>query len=397
MIQKPPLEALTGLRFLAALAVFNLHFLHLADWFTWVPAPILSIVSAGDKGVTLFFMLSGFILAYAYEGIKTDTPSRVKFWINRFSRIYPVYLLAWLWSAPIFLVLRFESEPLALAVQKSVAAGVPSLLLLQAWIHPRLAIAWNGPGWTLSVEAFFYLVFPFAAIGIRKLTQSRLVLAVAVLLILSGGLSYFSADGRMAESTLARYLHIHPLPNLPIFLAGVALGYHFQRGRIGGRAADCCAVVGALLCLLCAAIPSSTAGLLAYHFGFLPAIALVIYGVASGGGPSRILKSRIMVALGEASYAFYILQFSIGVTVDYLAVAAFGPAAYARLQGSPLYFLGLLTIAVVVSSVVYRTVETPMRILVQKFLNGRLVIASSAKEKSPEVILPYARQSQNPP
>jgi peptidoglycan/LPS O-acetylase OafA/YrhL len=373
MLQKPPLEALTGLRFLAALAVFNLHFLHLGDWFGGVPASITSIVNAGDKGVTLFFMLSGFILAFAYSDIARDGQSRIKFWINRFARIYPVYLLAWLWTAPFYLAHRFSTEPASVAMEKTIGSGVASLLLVQAWIHPRLAIAWNGPGWTLSVEALFYLTFPFAAIAIRKLGRPQLLVAAIALMGVAGSLTYFASSVFGAESTISRYAHNHPLPNLPIFLVGVALGYHFQRGGIGRRLADVCAVTGALLCLLCAALPSSSLALYAYHFGYLPGIALVIYGVASGGGPSQMLKSKPMIALGEASYAFYILQFSIAATVDFAAEAALGSATFAKLQGSPIHFVGLLVIALAISLLVYRKIESPMRLRVQMFLNQRLL------------------------
>jgi len=370
---KPPLEALTGLRFLAALAVFNLHFLYLKNWYSDVPAPLLSVISAGDKGVTLFFMLSGFILAYAYSNIDSDKTSRIKFWINRFARIYPVYLLAWLWIAPSFLALRFSTEPAMEALQKSVAAGAPSLLLLQSWIHPRFAIAWNGPGWTLSVEAFFYLVFPFAAILIRKLSRTKLLLATSLFLTAYGILSYFSALIFGADSMLARYVHTHPLPNLLIFLAGVSLGYLFQGEKLNNGAARAITLTGTTLAFACAAISiDSLVGLFANHFLMLFAIALILYGVASNGGPA-FLKSRLMITLGEASYSFYLLQFAISATVAWLAGYTLGPENYDVLFGTPSHYIALLVVTISISIIVYRKVESPMRIHLQKYLNKRFV------------------------
>lgn len=370
---KPPLEALTGLRFLAALAVFNLHFLYLKNWYSDVPAPLLSVINAGDKGVTLFFMLSGFILAYAYSNIASDKTSRIKFWINRFARIYPVYLLAWLWIAPSFLALRFSTEPAAVALQKAAAASVPSLLLLQSWIHPRFAIAWNGPGWTLSVEAFFYLVFPFVAILIRKLSRANLLIAVVLFLTASGILSYFSVLIFGAESIPARYIHTHPLPNLLIFLAGVSLGYLFQGEKLKHSVANSLVVVGTIFAFLCAALSTKTiAGLFANHFLMLFAIAIILFGIASDGGPA-FLKSRIMIILGEASYSFYLLQFAISATVAWIAGYTLGPENYDALFGSPSHYIALLAVTVAVSIVVYRKVESPMRIYLQKHLNKRFI------------------------
>ena len=85
------LPALTSIRFLAALTVVLSHFtelglLNLPKWF-------FDFVDGGRPAVSLFFVLSGFILTYTYrKTIGTEGPAR--FYVARFARIYPVVLLS---------------------------------------------------------------------------------------------------------------------------------------------------------------------------------------------------------------------------------------------------------------------------------------------------------------
>ena len=92
--------ALTGLRFLAAFYVFAFHIhirypLNLPEFFT-------NLLKFGAVGVTLFFVLSGFVLTVSY-GQKTELDYH--FYVRRFARIYPVYLFSLLSTLPIFLIL----------------------------------------------------------------------------------------------------------------------------------------------------------------------------------------------------------------------------------------------------------------------------------------------------
>ena len=98
-IKKQPINSLTGLRFIAAFLVILHHF-------GKPPLPqfeqsVRNVLDHGFVAVTLFFILSGFILTYSYmsqEG--SPKTSKRTFWVARFARIYPVYLLGFLIAAP---------------------------------------------------------------------------------------------------------------------------------------------------------------------------------------------------------------------------------------------------------------------------------------------------------
>jgi peptidoglycan/LPS O-acetylase OafA/YrhL len=105
-VQAPParrsrLDALTGMRALAAL---NIVFFHFSD--PKIFGPFAPVVDNGYVSVSFFLLLSGFVLAYNYRERADHGLMRARtFWMARFSRIYPVFLFSLVMS---FLVLGQE-------------------------------------------------------------------------------------------------------------------------------------------------------------------------------------------------------------------------------------------------------------------------------------------------
>jgi peptidoglycan/LPS O-acetylase OafA/YrhL len=208
---------LTSLRFAAALWVFVFHVnLH---WPLGLPAPLDRIVIHGPVGMSLFFVLSGFVLAYSY-GRGDELPVRRYAW-HRFARIYPVYTLAALVTLPFLL-------PPDRAVSAAQVAFVIAahLLMLQAWF-PQLMPFWNfGASWSLSVEAFFYALFP-ALLALCKTLGRRgwlVFLAVAYAGAVLPGLSYLLFPGTPP------IFYAMPIFRLGEFALGLACGVWFLRG-----------------------------------------------------------------------------------------------------------------------------------------------------------------------
>lgn len=145
------LDALTGLRWIAALAVFAQHFMGIMDCKV-IRGPV------GGMAVSFFFVLSGFILVYVYKDrlSKTTTP---RFYFTRFARIWPLHavcLLLMAWLIPKFL------PPTELPWLRVMSHWS----LLQAWYPTANWIGcYNGVAWSISAEAFFYLMFPLLLLG----------------------------------------------------------------------------------------------------------------------------------------------------------------------------------------------------------------------------------------
>lgn len=366
MSAKPTLRALTGLRFFAALAIFNLHVGYFVPGTQAASRHFLENVdSACISGVSLFFVLSGFILAYAHEDMDLSRLSVWTFWIGRFSRIYPVYLLGLIWYAPFILQHRFAVESPAIAAGKSFGSLLPSVFLIQSWFHPRSAIAWNGPGWTLSVEAVFYLLFPLLARRIRLLGQRALVAWACFLWTVSLAMSLLVPRLLADWSYVQMFVSFNPLFHLPTFAIGIALGFHFIRSDYSVRYSWTPLLGLAGVAVLTMAIGQFPEPVI-HNCLFVPAFAVLIYGLAQGGITAGFFSLPVVVLLGEGSYSFYILQYPQGLTFrlfneaswlqDYIAVLRVG----GWLHGWAGYVVLLLATAAT-SIMIFKRFEIPMR------------------------------------
>lgn len=159
----PPhkLDSLTGLRFYLAMFVVFYHGIiqaHLDLGEEALPAGLLRFLHYtfnGQYAVSSFFVLSGFVMWYSYS---ERAWTYREFLGNRVARLFPVYLLG-----IAIVLLRWNSLIQEFDTSNIVAAWrlVLSLFMLQSWgTEWRATQMFNGPGWTLSVEMFFYVTFP---------------------------------------------------------------------------------------------------------------------------------------------------------------------------------------------------------------------------------------------
>jgi peptidoglycan/LPS O-acetylase OafA/YrhL len=366
-------EALTGLRFLAALYVVVFHFG--GGWFEGAPEWLVSIYQCGYVSVGLFFVLSGFVLAYNYlgpDGRMTAEPRA--FWAARIGRVYPVYALALVVLAPHVISGSLAVNTVGMAAAKLAVGGGSALLLVHTWLPPA-TLYWNPPGWSVAAEAFFYAVFPAAAALLGRLRRERLGWALVALWGL-GQLPawlyvWFEPDGGpatiLSRGTWLAVLQFNPVLRLPEFLLGMVLGRLFlQEAPAPGRSGALMAT-GAALLALGAFASSAHLPFALLHNGLLaPVSALLVYGLARGGGPLGWLLSRPLLSrLGAASYALYILEHPVWVAMNSLA-ASLTPSV--DLRAARGLFAVYLPVLLGVSLLCHRLVETPLRAWVRRVL-----------------------------
>jgi peptidoglycan/LPS O-acetylase OafA/YrhL len=304
-LRKSRLPALTGLRAFAAL---NLVFFHFSDpkQFGWL-APV---VDNGYSSVSFFLLLSGFILAYNYSDRAARGQLRVgEFWLARFSRLYPVYILSLVVSLGM-LVGEFHAR-----TPPAFCAGIVlTLILLQGW-SPDLSTFWNTPAWTMSTEAFFYILFPLV---VRWRRPKKLAWLLGLLLSLwcLGMLcpalyTWLHPDGdlhpdRYSNGWWMRALKFTPPPHLPSFLFGIVLADLNERFPVASRWR---LLLGSIYFVLA---HGPRVPYVFLHDGLLmPLFGLAILGLAGNNGLSRIFGFLPFVLLGEASYCLYLLHFNL--------------------------------------------------------------------------------------
>ena len=284
---------ITFTRFLAAMAIVISHFNK--DMFLYQIDYISNIFLKANVGVSYFFILSGFIMIVAYH--KKDRINYFDYYKNRFARIYPLYVLGLL----LYLITRYSGF--------SFYKAFLYLLGLQSWI-PGEAMILNFPGWSISVEFLFYLIFPllynhFYSKGNKSVWVITAIIwmVTQVFCSLYAGSLYY--EGPHTESH--ELLYYFPLMHINEFLVGNLAGLFFVKNHKQKNYDVPVIVIFLLILLALIFVP------LFYHNGLMALlfIPLIILISKNNGTLTRIFSLKPLEYLGEASYAVYITHIPV--------------------------------------------------------------------------------------
>ncbi|MGI4738384.1 MAG: acyltransferase family protein [Janthinobacterium lividum] len=310
---KEELKSLTGLRFLAALYVFVFHLdMPMRTPLTYLPWRVEAVIQQGRLGVTVFFVLSGFLLTYRhFTDFDSSDFKGVGYYLNfvykRLVRVYPVFIVG-------FFVC------LGISFGQGTLPHFPILLLSASLLQtyfPSVAMQWYDMGtWSVANEMFFYLLFPLALPLLlriqRRSTLVRLLAALALVGTALGALSLLRPD-------LLRYQLAYSFPpsRFPEFVAGMLGGLLLFRFR--WRAPVWLAVgLGSLTVVYLAVAGPLLASTLVHNWLVIPTL-VVLLNVLSQPRQSPLFKwvgSGPMVYLGRISYSFYIAQHPLVFLLD---------------------------------------------------------------------------------
>jgi peptidoglycan/LPS O-acetylase OafA/YrhL len=273
------------------------------------------IVDGGYISVSFFLLLSGFILTYNYADRAEKGQFKARgFWLARFSRLYPVYLFSLLLSAGM-LVDEFHTQ-----TRPDFAMGlVLTPLLLQGW-HPLLSTFWNTPAWTMSTEAFFYLLFPWL-ITLRRPRKRRSILLLMLVLWITGLILpflylHFNPDGdanvgRYSAGTWLRALKFMPMQHLPSFLFGMALAFLNDLIPPESRKRVAAGLFGFAALYLVLYFGDHIPYVLLHDGLLMPLFAGVVLCLAGRNSVAKLFGLVPFIAIGEASYCLYLLHFNL--------------------------------------------------------------------------------------
>lgn len=292
------IKPLTSLRFVFALMVFAAHCYVIDSHFSHF------LYKEGFVGVSFFFVLSGFIIAYNYQRKFEDKDvSRRKFWVARFARVYPLHLAT--------LLLSLLTGGYLLAMNWDTVLRFCSQLFLLHPFVPKIEyfFSFNSPSWSLGCEQLFYVLFPFLALRFRNARGLFRVLIVVGILVALG--MYFTP-----EEQRRAYWYVNPLTRLPDFLVGMLLfNLYDKRAKNWSLNRATWLEAGAIVLFL-AFYYFGSAGLLpkVYRYSvyyWLP-VSLVIYVFAVNKGRiSRFLSNKYLVIGGDISYSMYLIHLFI--------------------------------------------------------------------------------------
>src|SRR5580700_7705233 len=398
--RRPDVPALTGLRFLAAFSVLLAHGLSATLTNNEPPqGTVLWLMQASGFGMTLFFVLSGFVIHYNCAGLVTDGRLRgiAAFFWARFARLYPLFLLMMLVYVLVSQrhVAYWTGRPEDI---NAIFQALPYFLLsIQSWIYKligggALIDAIRGgspPTWSISTEWFFYFAYPIIAWFIlRARAPAIILLIIGVWCVLwtsfSTGLydrtpqidawavGHFGPIAEMQnhEDSFVRWLlYVSPYLRIGEFVLGaitaqlyIALQQHdvTRRENTLGGALFWAAALSVLLVTYLEYspdVPMTIFRKMNMNFALAPSVALLIFCAARyQNAASRLLTSRPAIALGEASYSIYLVHSIIFISAVKLTGGAIHGVAYNVAK-----LILLMAIVVAVSLLLYAYHEAPMR------------------------------------
>jgi peptidoglycan/LPS O-acetylase OafA/YrhL len=306
----------------------------LEPWAVTLPHTAYTLIHDGYLAVSAFFVLSGFVLMQSYGTSVWTQASLRRYMRGRFARVYPVYLLSLVLVAPYISLANVPNK-------SGLVANY--VLLFQGWTG-HLPVHWNTPAWSLSCEMFFYLCFPFAVLGLRKLS-GRLASVAAVAICFLPALMW----------KLGVPDAFKPLIHLADFLLGIVASRAYGALRPGWAGRGYWLYIPGMAGVVALMLnPLMIPGVLDLN-GFLrPFTALTLVGLAlSGGWVADGLSLRPAVFLGKASYGVYILH--IPLLWSYKRWAPYWFPGLSSAWMAAIYVCGV----VLVSAVVYRFFEEP--------------------------------------
>lgn len=279
----------------------------------------------GWTAVDLFFVLSGFVFAHVYIGRSgSQQISLGEFAIARIARLYPLHLATLLLCA------------LAFAGNASIGIGAfaAHLVMAQALVMPT-GHTFNGPSWSLSVEAICYCIFAAGLWGRRD--RLLPVTAIAIAVGLAGTQFYTSDEGLNAPGAISRGL------------LGFFIGQALWRGhRLLARVPSSALAILALLGLI--VDPAPFAVVLPLSLLTWPALVLLATRLP-------LMEARPLIWLGDRSYAIYLLHMPI-IDMVYLLTRGGLIGSFVTVVAA---HVALILVTLLLADISYRRFELPLR------------------------------------
>jgi len=316
------LDVIDGLRGLAIFAVIYQHayaaaLIKLTREHGVMPQPYL--MGNGWMGVSLFFILSGFVLSLPYFAGKRSMVSGddvTNFYIRRANRLMPLFLIA----AALCCVVVSRGGDLKI---KSLLLTISTLsMFTRSEFFPTI----NGPFWSVGLEIWFSLLFPLILFSALRFGLYRIAIAVFCLSIIA----------RFAGANFAfMNVHVNPVKDSVIariddFVVGVLLASLYAKGRFN-RMPSWCGMTGVAVVLLACylwdrRLYHGISAINTVYFnnlsqvGFALIIAVCLNGSGALASVIRLWPLRILGAMCYSLYCWHALLVSGGMAQNPFSV-----------------------------------------------------------------------------
>jgi exopolysaccharide production protein ExoZ len=269
-----------------------------------------NLSSPGHCGVDIFFVLSGFVIAFSNQKEAPSARGVSAYLLRRATRIYPLFWIAMLLLTPYYMVM---------------APGTRGEITWGRFVGELFLLRESGPliigvAWTLCFEVMFYLFFTIMILHRKAGAAFWTALSIAIVIFNVRGVSF-------ASIFLQHLFSVYVLE----FIGGMVVCHLLLKHPATGRTAKAFAWVGAMV-MMVAALSEWIEGrdfrnlTLVYGLG----ASLLVFGLVCTGwqpSPAPGILTRWGMAAGRYSYSIYLFHMVIEQSVTRLGVKTFGQQA----------------------------------------------------------------------
>lgn len=345
------------MRFIFAFMVFASHMSFPAESKSNVLNWFYPIFHEGYIGVSFFFILSGFILAYNYQNRILENQKSIRnFYIARFARIFPLHVLTLIISLPFTYKYFIQNENLWLS------QAITNLSLTHSFIPLRsIYFSFNIPSWSLADEMFFYLVFPFLILLIPKVRALNIFLIVSIIAIIPILVLV------IPESYYHQIFYINPFTRVIDFIIGIFIFNTYKTLTREERSIDYnfLEISSILLLLVFFIFHQSISQVARFSFYYWIPMSYLIFSFSfQKGKVSNFLSNKIFIHLGEISFGFY--MYHLLVIWCFSAINS----RFLNISNDISILIITFSISLFVSHYSYILFETPMNRYIKNTLNS---------------------------
>ncbi|WP_338159049.1 acyltransferase [uncultured Phocaeicola sp.] len=315
---KPHYELLDGLRGVAALLVV---FYHIFEGLSFAAGgTLITTINHGYLAVDFFFILSGFVIGYAYDDRWKRNMTLGNFFTRRLIRLHPMIIMGTIIGAITFCIQgSVQWDGSHVATSAVMLALLAAMFFIPAYLGAGYDVrgngemfSLNGPSWSLFFEYIGNILY---ALFIHRLSNRGL----AILVALSGiGLAWFALFDIVGYGMLGVGWTLDGanfwggmLRMLFPFSLGMLLSRHFRPIKTRGAFWICSAV---LLILFCIPYIEGKSPVCLNGVYELICIALVfpaLVWIAASGKTTDKQSTRICRFLGDISFPLYAIHYPL--------------------------------------------------------------------------------------
>ena len=362
---KPRYELLDGLRGVAAVLVIWYHFFE-----GFATSPTDQMMNHGYLAVDFFFVLSGFVIGYAYDGRWKQGMTGRRFMLRRVVRLHPMVILAAVLGAVAWLIqgsVKWDGTPVPLtSLLIALAVGLILIPVLPvAGIDVRgngEMFPLNGPSWSLFFEYIGSILY---AVILHRLSTGALRAVVIISGLCLAGCAFADMSGAYHLGvgwTMADYGWLGGFFRMSFsFSAGLLLCRTFKKRHIPGAFWICAALIACIMACPYVGGPEPSMSNAIYDSVMTLFVFPAIVYIGACGSTTDRFSTNVCNFLGELSYPVYIIHYP----VMYLFYAWVWANGYSFAEVWPVC-CGLFVVIILMAWCALRFYDAPVRAYLSK-------------------------------